>query len=91
MNNFKNLPPNDEPGLAPSQQKEIQQGLWKTLGVFKYIGQIVEVFVPKLVDVFIYATGGETSAGQKGRENRNPPNRPAGPDPKDIQPQQPDQ
>ena len=90
MNNFKNLPPDNKRQLDTFKQREIQQGVWQTLGVFKYIGQIVEVFIPKLVDMFVFAAGGSARDDRdKSIDGHTPPNQPPGPGPKNIKPSNP--
>ena len=88
VNNFKDLPPDNKHRLDPFKQREIQQGVWKSLSVFKYVGQIVEVFLPKLVDMFVIAAGG-SDLKDKALDDHTPPNKPPGSDPKNIKPRTP--
>lgn len=42
-------------------QEKVKAEVWGSLGVLRLIGQIVEMYLPKVVDVFIVASGGSAS------------------------------
>ena len=66
MNNFKKLLEEEESILNDRPQlRKVQTNLWQTLGVFKFVGQIVEVYVPKMVDLLILAAGGKVDPPDK--------------------------
>lgn len=68
INNFKKIEEEDEQRYAETLQGQGQAGIWGTLGVYKFVGQLVEIYVPRAVDVLISATGGRPA----------PKNRPPG-------------
>lgn len=59
VNNFQNL--YDRENTFEKNNPRIKRDIWKTLSVFKFIGQIVDAYVPKVVDLFVAASGGRTS------------------------------
>ena len=75
MNNFQDLYDRNTDYFHDDQQK-IARDVWKTLGVFKFVGQIVDAYVPKLVDLFVAISGGDIS-----KANPNNPTTDPGSDP----------
>ncbi len=83
INNFKKIQEEDEQRYAGSFLDIGRAGIWGTLGVYKFVGQLVEVYVPRAVDVLICAAGARSS-----HKNRPPdapgedgiPGGPAAPD-----------
>ena len=65
QNNFQDL-------FDEEEEKEINEAygskltnvrgqVWQSLGFFRFVGDIVDAYIPKLLDAFILATGGRAS------------------------------
>lgn len=59
MNNFEKMQEEYEKKFTEENKNSIKTGIWSTLGLFKFIGQITEVYVPKLVQFLIVLSGGK--------------------------------
>lgn len=67
-NNFKNL---DEDDFGPPEN--VLQNVEQTLGIFRYLGQIADVFLPKIVNTVIEMSGGkDSSEDDKAAPNTKP-------------------
>lgn len=88
INNFKKLQEEEEERLLSYQKpkiQKVQQGVWQTLGVFKFVGQLIEVYLPAMVEVLMFSAGGsqhKSNAPNIGGADEVPP---------DITPTPPDQ
>ncbi len=71
-NNFKRIQEEDEERYA-DRTSRVQNSLWQTLGVFKLMGDVVEIYLPKVFDVLIAASGGRPES-----TDRPPGARPSG-------------
>lgn len=62
-NSFRKLQEEEEREFEESGiiGDKIQSEVWGSLGLLRFIGQIVEMYLPKVVDVFIAASGGEAN------------------------------
>lgn len=47
------------------QINQVQGGIWQSLGFFRLVGDIVDVYIPRLLEVFIMAAGGNASSSKK--------------------------
>ena len=65
MNNFHDLFEDDKHHYRPEQRRTVKNGLWQTLGTFKFVGQIVDVYLPAMMSIFIAAVGGEADAQER--------------------------
>lgn len=63
MNNFQRLMEQEEE--RSPQPPNIQHNVENTLGIFRFIGQIVEVYLPKVADMFVTMAGGNESQQQR--------------------------
>lgn len=81
INNFKKIQEEDEQKFLGAKQDNGRTGIWGTLGVYKFVGQLVEVYLPKAVDVLISATGAPPSrrAPGDGPEQNAGPGGPSSP------------
>lgn len=86
-NNFKELYEEEEGKFTENSESfnRIQANVWGNLGVFKFAGQIIEVFLPKLFEFFVLLLGGDN---QGGSDNEGPFNDPPS-GPKDDKPSGP--
>ena len=67
-NNFKNL---DEDDYGPPEN--IFYNVQETLGIFRYLGQIADIFLPKIVDIVVEMSGGNSiGGGESTAPDRNP-------------------
>ena len=69
-NNFKRLEEEEEkryPGAPP----EIESNIQSEIGIFKMIGQIVDMYLPKVVEVFVMITGGNVDRMGQQEENNS--------------------
>ena len=73
LNNFKEL---EKMEIAQAKYKDqnIKSNINSSVNTFKFVGNIVEHFVPKVIDLFVNMTGGDTTK----LKNRKPkyPNTP---------------
>lgn len=81
INNFKTIQEEDEQKFLGARQDNSRAGIWGTLGVYKFVGQLVDVYLPKAVDVLISATGAPASrrAPGDGPEHSAGPGGPSSP------------
>lgn len=70
VNNFQDL--YERENNFENNKQKIKGDIWKTLGVFKFVGQIVDAYVPKLVDLFIIASGGRASEEDRYKPDSDP-------------------
>lgn len=60
MNNFQQLLNEEEENYQNQDyHDEIRNNLENTFGFFRFFGQIVEVYLPQMVDVLVMASGAE--------------------------------
>ncbi|KGE88937.1 MAG: hypothetical protein ACE362_01695 [Phaeodactylibacter xiamenensis] len=60
-NNFERLLERQAEAIHPDVQERTEQGLFKTFESLRLVGQLLDVFVPKMVDVLVVAAGGDSS------------------------------
>ncbi|MCH2084517.1 MAG: hypothetical protein MK226_19140 [Saprospiraceae bacterium] len=67
-NNFQNLFDEEEERelnkMYSNNLTNVKGQVWQSLGFFRFVGDIVDAYIPKLLDAFILATGGKTTADQ---------------------------
>lgn len=61
-NNFERLLERQAQEIRPDVQERTEQGLFKTFESLRLVGQLLDVFVPKMVDVLVVAAGGDSNA-----------------------------
>ncbi|MEO1712013.1 MAG: hypothetical protein AAFU60_01640 [Bacteroidota bacterium] len=71
--NFHDLEDDMEREFRPPPQ--IRENVEANLGVFRFIGNIVELYIPRLFDLFVRMSGGEapTEPSVKGPQAPNTP------------------
>lgn len=57
-NNFKQLYEEEERLYQANHHHKIRSNLWGTLGLFRLAGDLVDVFLPRVFDIFVMASGG---------------------------------
>jgi len=65
MNNFKRMQEEDETRYEESHERRVKSGVVGTLGFLRFVGQLVDIYLPRVVDVFIATAGGNVSHGSK--------------------------
>jgi hypothetical protein len=70
MNNFHDLFDDDKHNYRPEQRRTVRNGLWQTLGTFKFVGQIVDVYLPAMMNILVAVVGGEAN-GQEPNARRS--------------------
>lgn len=91
MNNFQRLEEEQIRQYDAAKRHHVQNNLEHTFGLFKFIGQIVDVYLPAMIGVLISAVGGNDS-GSSGNQNQGPNRTPSdgGGHPGGIGPHPPD-
>lgn len=72
MNNFQELEKEQARHYDTAKRQHVQNNLTQTFGLFKFIGQIVDVYLPALVGVLISSVGGNGSGNTYLTSNRTP-------------------
>ena len=93
-NNFKELFREEELRFQAKQQREedeIASGIWRALGFFKLIGNVVDVFIPKIFELIIAALGGDVRKMDDTQTFSVPPSQGPGIDPRNIEPSEPEE
>lgn len=87
-NNFKKLQEEDERTFGAQHDEHIRSSLWGSLSFFRFIGHLVDMFIPKVFEYFISTAKGNTTGNPK--RTSEPPSQ--GPSAKrgDISPGSPD-
>lgn len=55
----------DERHYGESQERRVKSGVMGTLGFLRFVGQLVDIYVPRVVDMFIATTGGNVGHAPK--------------------------
>ena len=58
-NNFERLMEEYEKNMEENNRNSIHSGIWGTLGIFKFIGTMIELYIPKMFSFLIELSGGE--------------------------------
>ena len=60
----------EEEAYKQLHEKKVASNVWGTLGLFRLVGDLVEIFIPRVMEVFVIAAGGvrgkETDMSQSG-------------------------
>lgn len=65
VNNFKELGKEQERSFSKSDQR-IQKNVNYSVGFFQFIGDILELFMPKIVNMFLNLSGGQGPKAESG-------------------------
>ena len=66
VNNFKELEREEIKNLDPTINK-IKSNVTSNLGIFQFIGEMVELFLPKVFNMFIHLSSNKDSNDDKDR------------------------
>ncbi len=72
INNFKRLQEEEERIYAERHEEKVRSGIENSLGAFRFIGQVVDMYLPKIFDLLIVVMGGRTQ-GTPPRASSVPP------------------
>lgn len=75
INNFKRLQEEEERAYAERHEQRVKSGLLDSLNAFRLVGQIIDMYLPKIFSLFVIATGGKV---------QHPPARPTSIPPSQI-------
>lgn len=64
-NNFEQLLEQQSRAVRPELQQRTEEGLFKTFESLRLVGQLLDIFVPKMVNVLVAATGGDISSADE--------------------------
>ncbi|MDX1666057.1 MAG: hypothetical protein R3350_02460 [Saprospiraceae bacterium] len=64
-NNFKTIEAEDERRYFQHHTEKVRSGVWSTLGSMRLAGDLLTMFVPRVLNVIVSASGG----GMPGRED----------------------
>ncbi|MDX1940484.1 MAG: hypothetical protein SFU99_08025 [Saprospiraceae bacterium] len=73
INNFKRLQEEEEIVYREQHDEKVRAGLLSSLGMFRFVGQVVDMYLPKLFDLLIMAAGGKTDSSATTRGKSIPP------------------
>mgnify|MGYP006289035297 FL=1 len=65
-NNFKQLYEEEEYAYQTNHQHKVRANIWGTLGLFRLVGDLVDVFLPRVMDVFVMASGARAEKSERG-------------------------
>lgn len=77
-NNFKRLMEEEETRIGSAPDR-LSAKVTHTTGFFAFAGNLIEVFLPKILDVFVAMTGGTPNDEEKPKRRRTPDNGYGGP------------
>ena len=65
MNNFQKLQQENEEQYYTEHGSDLRDNLLGTFSTYRFIGDIIDVYVPRVVDLFIAIAGGGESSSSK--------------------------
>ena len=74
VNNFKELEREEIKNLDPSLSR-IKSNVNSNLGIFQFIGEMVELFLPKFFGMFINLAGGGSDENINDKKDKKYPNK----------------
>lgn len=74
MNNFQKLQEQQEEHYYTSEgANNLKKDVMGTLTTFRFIGDVIDVYLPRVVDMFIAISGGSLTDNRKEKGRRNDP------------------
>ncbi|NRA49505.1 MAG: hypothetical protein HRU12_10270 [Phaeodactylibacter sp.] len=71
-NNFEKLLERQAKTIRPEVKEQTEQGLFKAFESLRLVGQLLDIFVPKMVDVLVVAAGGKANGNPPSTEPTEP-------------------
>jgi len=90
-NNFKRLYEDEENAYEVKHHQKIRANVLGTLGLFRLVGDLVDVFLPRVMDIFVMASGGRDDGPGPVRSRKAPPTDPRRPNPGENTPKGPNE
>lgn len=87
INNFKRLEEEGEQVYKEQHEKRVKAGILNSLNAFRLVGHVIDMYLPKIFNLFIVAAGGKVSESSYHPTSKPPsdamddPGEPGGPDP----------
>ena len=75
VNNFKELEKEQVEQFSQIQKEKVKSSIDSSVGMFRFIGDIFELYLPKVVDMFVRMSGGgpnENGLSKKKENHDNP-------------------
>ena len=69
LNNFEKLQKEYEQDFEQNQSDSVKSGIWSTLGTFRFIGFLMDLYVPKFVEFLAGLAGGNNNSGNTPDDN----------------------
>ena len=75
MNNFQKLLEEQSSLYEGAKRQKVQNNLLQTFGIFKFVGQLIDVYLPAMVNVIVSSMGGRLDENEKmgPPDFKNPP------------------
>lgn len=73
VNNFKKLQEEQERIYIERHEQRVKAGLVNSLSSFRLVGQMIDIYLPKIFSLFVMATGGKTQQSPTSRHTSTPP------------------
>ncbi len=70
-NNFKRLE-EEEFNNMPEPPAEIQNNIVGQVNIFRFIGDIIDLYLPKVVDLFVQMSGGDSPSATRSPDQDGP-------------------
>ena len=77
INNFKRLQEEEERIYQERHERNVRSNLLHSLGVMRFVGQVVDMYLPKIFELFVMALGGKSEEHQTARTGSTPPSQAA--------------
>lgn len=71
MNNFQKIQRETEEEFYSLEGRGVEENLLGTFSTYRFIGNVIDVYVPRVVDLFIAITGGEIKESPKPKSSRD--------------------
>jgi len=78
VNNFKRLQEEDERIYREQHEEKVLNSLLSSLNAFRLVGQMMEMYLPKIFEIFVIAVGGRVDDKPQPPSGSLPPSQ--GPD-----------
>lgn len=86
INNFKKLQEEEEQLYREQHEQRVKSGLVGSLSAFRLVGQMIDMYLPKIFSLFVIAAGGRVHHTPPARNTTTPPSQIINDDNKDRRP-----
>lgn len=67
MNNFQQLQEQEENRFLTQDKNQIRENLSATFSSFRFVGDVVDVYLPKVLEMFVVILGGDEDVVKQAR------------------------